>query len=100
LEAALTIGGECINGAKVVALQIREVGEDFILTHTSRQGGEHIINRDAHPSNARLAASLAGLGGDPLAVIDACSYDDVSRVANLGGGRTSQFLANVSRAQI
>src|SRR5262245_48894360 len=68
-EAALTIGGKGEDRADVVPGEVRKVGENLILGHSRRKPVEHVIDGDAKATNARLAAALARLDGDNVAVV-------------------------------
>src|SRR5512135_615017 len=68
-QPALAIGREGEASPNVLPRQLREVFEDFSLRHARSQVFEHIVNRDAKPANARLAAALARLDSDDIAVV-------------------------------
>jgi len=65
-ESALAIGGEGKHGEEIFVFQIRKVGEDFRFAHACGEIGEDIVDGDAEPANAGLAAPFAGLDGDAV----------------------------------
>lgn len=52
----------------VVFGEVREIVEDFLVSHPGGQIAQHVINRDAHPANAGLATALARLDRDDILV--------------------------------
>jgi hypothetical protein len=68
-QPTFPIRGEGQRRPNVVAFKIREIREDFILRHAAGQIIEDVVDRDAQPAQARLAAALAWLDGDPLPIV-------------------------------
>ena len=68
-EFTLAVGGEGKTREEVVSGKFGKGIKHFIISHPLGQIFEDVVHRDAKPSDARLAAPLAGLDGDDLAVV-------------------------------
>src|SRR5205823_4613615 len=64
-HAPLPLRGKGEAGLDVLLRQVREVIEDFGDGHSRREVGEDIVHGNAHATDARPAAPLAWLDGDP-----------------------------------
>src|SRR6186713_364284 len=64
-ERPFAVRGEGEAGADVLGFKVREVREDLGFRHAGREVVENVIDRDPQAANARLAAALGGVDGDP-----------------------------------
>lgn len=70
-EPALAISRKRQDRADILALEVWEIPEDLILTHSARQIVEHIRNGDTEATDAWLTAPLARLHRDSAAKVHA-----------------------------
>jgi hypothetical protein len=52
--------------ADIFGFEIREIGQDLLLTCAAGQHIEHILNSDAHPADAGYASALDGIDRDTV----------------------------------
>jgi hypothetical protein len=52
--------------ANVLRLKVWKVCEDFLLLGAASKHIKHILNTDAHPTNARASAALIRVDRNPL----------------------------------
>ena len=76
-EAALPVRREGEGRPDVLALEVREVGQDFVLAHPAGEVVEDVVDSDPEAANARLAAALPRLDGDSVAVVHEVETRDV-----------------------
>jgi len=68
-QAPVAVGGKREAGSNVFSSQVGEIVEDLGDTHAAPKIIENVGDRDACPSDARLAAANARVNGNPLSVI-------------------------------
>lgn len=73
-QTALPIGRERERRPDILALQIREVGEDLVFGHSSGQIVEDVVHGDAKAADAGLATPLSRFNGDPTAIVHDSDY--------------------------
>jgi len=66
-RALIALGRKRETGANVLELKFREVSQNVGLAHALGQPGKHIVNRDPHAADARLAAAFPGFQRDAIA---------------------------------
>jgi hypothetical protein len=86
----VALGGSVFKaGLDVGKLEIGEVFENFGLGHTGGEEVEHVLNPDAHPTDAGTSSTLIGIECD--AAVHGEKLDDA-------GTRVKGFLATARRA--
>lgn len=68
-QLALAISRKSETSPDIFGSEIREILENFILSHAGSQVFEDLIDRNAQTANAGFAAALTGLNGDQLCVV-------------------------------
>jgi len=66
-----SISGVGESGANVLQRQLGKLIHDLLIGHPSGEPAQNIVNADAHTTDARPPATLAGFDGDNLAIIHA-----------------------------
>lgn len=64
-----TVGGVGETGEDVFLGEVGKVSENFGVGHAGGEVEEDIVDGDAHPSNAGLAAAFAWFEGDDVLVV-------------------------------
>ena len=68
-EPTFPVGRKRQRGANVLALQVGEVRQNFILRRSASHVVEDIVHENAQPAEARLTAALPRLDGYSLAMV-------------------------------
>ena len=80
---AFTIGGEGEARLDVLTGQPREIGGNLVLSQPGSGILQHILDGDAQPPDARLAAALAGFRRDDV-LRSSCAGNTSCRFCNKG----------------
>ena len=64
------------NRQNVLLGQLGEVFQYFLLRHAAREHGQHVVHRDAQPSDARPTTAFARLQGNPIHVRSVCVVEN------------------------
>jgi hypothetical protein len=70
-EPSFALGGKRKTRANVVAGELREIGEQFLLGHAGREVRQHVAHRYSHTANTRLPEPHLGVYDDPIPIIHA-----------------------------
>ena len=81
-KLSFPISGKCQACLDIFFREVREIRENFFLTHPAGQVFQYIGHRHARAPNRRLAATFARLDGDDLAIIHAAMITKRIHLAN------------------
>ena len=62
-------GSEIKTGENILPSQYREIGNNFVECHASRQPSQHIENSDTGFPHTRLTEALVGIDSDNVVII-------------------------------
>ncbi len=63
VRAISHIGGESIDGCKVLSLKTGMLFQNLLLSHAVSEPTKNVIHRDAHPTNAGFPVPFVGCNG-------------------------------------
>lgn len=64
-----TIGRKGQGGLDILGGELRKIGQDFRIAHSSRQPAKDIIHRDSQVSDTGFSTTFTGFDRDALAII-------------------------------
>ena len=64
-------------GQDVLSREVGEVLEDLFVRHAGSEVAEHVVDRDAHASDAGFSAPLARLHSDSVSISHGSIKEDV-----------------------
>lgn len=77
--SALALGGVRKAGLDVVARELREIGQQCVLRHSTSQVPQDVADRDASPTDARLSEPDRWVDADAIEQAHALSLRQVTR---------------------
>ena len=81
---SFTVGGIGKAGLYILGRKIGKIAEQLLRGHPGGEVLEHLVHRDAQAANARLAAPLARLDGNEVAIVQWQPPQSFARALSLG----------------